>query len=60
MDVLKVTAVVTAIKNGVVGGAVFEILGFGFYLSRGFDWDVVSGATSLYEQRLALSSLGNV
>lgn len=45
----------TAIKNGVVGGAVFEILGFGFYLLRGFGWDVASGATYLYKQHLALN-----
>lgn len=45
----------TAIENGVAGGAVLEILDFISYLSRGLGWDVVSGATYLYEQHLALN-----
>lgn len=54
-DLLKVTTVATVIENGVVGGAVLEILDFISYLSRGLGWDVVSRAAYLYEQHLALN-----
>lgn len=42
-DLAKVTAVATAMENGVTGGPVLGILGFASYFSRGLGW--VSGAT---------------